>query len=125
MKKQGAKNVMKSLTVRTVCRDMWSMLMQLHTPRLAIIVTKSFSVWIVCRDMWQMFMKIRKPCMKIKPKQAQCKSGHSWFGKTKAQDPQQPGASFISNLNTTSHQETPSPHCGPAHSTIISGGTTP
>ena len=57
--------------------------------------------------------------------EAQYKSGHSWFGKTKAQDPQQPGASFISNLNTTSHQETPSPHCGPAHSTIISGGTTP
>ena len=56
-------------------------------PRLVIIVTESFSVWIVCRDMWQMFMNIRKPCMKIKPKQAQYKSGHSWIGISKAQDP--------------------------------------
>ena len=50
--------MIKSFTVRTVCRDMRSMFMLLHTPRLAIIVTKSSSVWIVCRDMWLMFMKM-------------------------------------------------------------------
>ena len=63
-----AKNVMKSLTVRTVCKDMWLMFMLSHILRLAIIVTKSSSVWIVCSDMWPMFMKMGSSCIKIKPK---------------------------------------------------------
>ena len=59
---------MKYFTARTVCRDMGSMFMLLHTLRLAIIVTKSSSVWIVCSYMWPMSMKMGSPCMKIKPK---------------------------------------------------------
>ena len=52
---------MKYFTVKTVCRDMWSMFMLLHTLRLAIIVAKSSSVWIVFRDMWPIFMKMGSP----------------------------------------------------------------
>ena len=47
----------------------------------------------------------REPVFEDQTK-AQYKSGHSWFGKTVAQYPQQPGATCSSNSNTPSNQET-------------------